>query len=112
MIRAPSSIASDTSAQISSSRVGQRRAAALDVVQAADDVGGEAGQVAVAVDVEDLGQLVVVDHRERQHDLAAGRRASARAGCASGPMRAGQRGDELLADRVQRRVGDLREQLA
>ena len=80
MIRAPSAIASDTSAQISSSRAGQRRAAALDVVEAAGDVGDEAGQVAVAVDVADLGQVVVVDHRERQHDLAARRRAPARAG--------------------------------
>jgi hypothetical protein len=43
-------------------------AAAVDVVQALTR-GREAGQVAVAVDVDDLGQLVVVEDRERQHDL-------------------------------------------
>ena len=69
------------------------------------------GHVAVAVDVADLGQVVVGDHRERQHHLAAGRRRRLeQVGLRADG--AGERGDELLADRVQRRVGDLREQLA
>ena len=60
------------------------RAAARDRVQARDPHAGEAGVVAVVVDVQDLRQLVVVDHRERQHDLAAVRRPPARAGCPPG----------------------------
>ena len=64
---------------------GQRRAAAVDVVEAAGHVGDEARHVAVTVDVPDLDQLVVGDHRERQHtwrhDAGVG---SSR--LASGPM--------------------------
>ncbi len=90
--------------------VRQRLAAALDGVQAARDVRGVARQVAVAVDVADLGQLVVGDHRERQHQLTTGRRRRVEQ-VGLGPDRGRQRGDELLADRVERRVGDLGEQL-
>ena len=46
-----------------------------DVVQSLDDVSGIAGQVTVRVDVDDLGQLVVVEHRERQDELSSGCRA-------------------------------------
>src|SRR5690606_39224612 len=51
----------------------QRLAAAGDVVQAGDDVRLEAGQVTLVVDVDDLGELVVVDHRIRQDEPAARR---------------------------------------
>ena len=87
-----------------------RDTAAAYRVEPADPRGLEAGQVAVVVDVQDLGQLVVVDHRERQHDLAArGRRADEQV--LLRPDQRAERGDELLADRVERRVGDLGEQL-
>ena len=49
----------------------QRRAAAGHPVPAVGHVGGEAGQVAVVVDTDDLGEVVVADHRVGQHDLAA-----------------------------------------
>jgi hypothetical protein len=52
----------------------QRRPAAVDVEVAGDPDGGVAGQVAVVVDVQDLGQLVVVDDRVGQEQLPAGRR--------------------------------------
>ena len=111
MMRAPRAIASETSTQISSRRRARRLAAALDVVQAAGDVGLEAGHVAVAVDVADLGQVVVGEHRERQHDLAA-RGGAGVEQVGLGADAARQRGDQLLADRVERRVGHLGEQLA
>ena len=69
MIRAPAAIAFDTSAQISSSLALQRRAAAVTSKRPGIDGDREARQVAVVVDVQDLGELVVVDDRERQHDL-------------------------------------------
>ena len=74
MTRAPAEIALETlvrSVSIASVSAG---AAAVDVEVAGDPDGGEAGQVAVVVDVQDLGQLVVVDDRERQVHLPAGRR--------------------------------------
>ena len=80
------------------------------VEPAVDDVRGEPGHVPVVVDVHELGQVLLADHRERQHDLAA----RGRAGVEQVLLGAGvgaERGDQLLADRVQRRVGDLREQL-
>ena len=110
MIRAPAAIALQTLVRSSSIACAQRRAAAVDVEVAGDPDGGEAGQVAVVVDVQDLGQLVVVDDRERQVHLPAGRRG----GLQQVLLRAEgatQAGDQLLADGVQRRVGHLREQL-
>ena len=66
--------------------------------------------VAVVVDVDDPGQVLVVEHRPRQHDLATRRRRRAQQVLLrSHDSR--QRGDDLLPDRVQRRIGDLREQL-
>ena len=62
------------------------------------------------VDVDDLGEVVVADHRVGQHDLAA----RGGAGLQQVLLGAGGRlqgGDKLLPDRVQRRVGDLGEQL-
>ena len=89
---------------------GHRRSPALDVVETARDVGDEAGHVAVTVDVTDLGQVVVGDDREGQHHLPArGRRRLEEVGL--GTDGAVERGDELLADRVQRRVRHLGEQL-
>jgi hypothetical protein len=73
-------------------------------------VRGEPGQVALVVDVHDLGQVVVVDHRIGKHDLAAGGRDRVQQ-VLLGPGDRAQRGDELFPDRVQRRVGHLREQL-
>jgi hypothetical protein len=73
-------------------------------------VGGETRQVAVVVNVNDLGEITGTDHRVRQHDLAAGHRARVE----QVVLRAGRGrkgGDEFLPDRVQWRVGDLREQL-
>jgi hypothetical protein len=60
--------------------------------------------------VDDLGQLVVVDDREGQHDLPAVRRVGVEQVALRADRRA-ERGDELLADRVQRRVRHLGEQL-
>ena len=87
-----------------------RLRAAVDLVETADDVRRIPRQVAVGVDVDDLGQLVVVDDRERQDQLARVRRGD-RQGVALGADGHAERGDELLADGVERRVRDLREQL-
>ncbi len=89
---------------------GQGLAAAGDPVEAGERGGLHAGHVAVGVDVDELGQLVVVDHREGQGDAAAGRGGRLQQ-VALRAERGQQRGDELLADGVQRRVGDLREEL-
>ena len=73
-------------------------------------MGRELGTVAVLVDVDELRQLVVVDDRERQLHLDA-RLRSRFEQVALGADRRRQRRDELLADRVERRVCDLREHL-
>ena len=90
--------------------LGHRRPAAGDPVQTVNPPGLEARQVAVVVDVVDLGQLVVVDHRERQHHLTTLRRGGLQQVALRADVGA-QGGDDLLPDRVQRRVRDLREQL-
>ena len=51
-----------------------------------DPDGGEAGQVAVVVDVQDLGQLVVVDDRERQERPAGSDAGPGSSRFCSGPM--------------------------
>ncbi|GAA3238308.1 hypothetical protein GCM10020256_58520 [Streptomyces thermocoprophilus] len=89
---------------------GEGVAAALHAVQAGEGGGLEAGHVAVGVDVDELGQLVVVDHGEGQGDRAAGGGVRFQQ-VAFGAEGGAQRGDEFLADGVQRRVGDLGEQL-
>ena len=70
----------------------------------------EAGELPVVVGVDDPRELVVVEDRERQRELAT----------AVGPgheqvrLRSDRRRDrrhDLFADGVERRVGDLREQL-
>ena len=88
----------------------QPRAALGRVEDTAHDVGGEARVLAVLVDLHDLGQVVVAEHRERHHDRAAAGRAGAEQVLLRAEL-ALQGGDQLLPDRVQRRVGDLREQL-
>src|SRR5213078_3174363 len=50
-------------------RGAQALAATGRVVAAVDHVRGETGQVALVVDVHDLGQVVVVDHGVGLHDL-------------------------------------------
>ena len=57
-----------------------------------------------------LRELVVVDHREVEHDLAGVLRRR-REQVALGPEAELQGGDDLLADRVERRVRHLRELL-
>ena len=69
------------------------------------------GRLAVLVDVEQLGQVVVVDDRHRAGRSGGTTRPSARAGCPRGRAVDGQRGDQLLADGVERRVGHLGEEL-
>ena len=88
----------------------QALAAAARVVAAVHHVGGEPGQVALVVDVHDLGQVVVADHRVGQHDLAAGGRHRLEQVLLRPGDRA-ERGDQLFPDRVERRVGHLGEQL-
>ena len=90
--------------------VAHRARPARDVVETANDVGGVARQVAVGVDVHDLGELVVVDDGEVEDELA-GVRGRRRQGVALGAEVGAERGDELLADRVERRVGHLGEEL-
>ena len=60
--------------------------------------------------MKDLGELVVVDDGEGQHDLSAVRRRDLQE-IALGPDHGGERGHDLLADGIQRRVGDLGEGL-
>ncbi len=60
--------------------------------------------------VHELAQLVVVDDRLVEEDLAA-RGGAGRQQVRLGADRAAERGHELLADRVERRVRDLGEQL-
>ena len=111
MIRAP---VLDRLADLVADRVErplQRQPATGDAVQAADRRrAASSGYVAVVVDVDDLGQLVVVDDRERQRQLAAALRARLQQ-VGLRPDRRADRGDDLFADGVERRVGDLGEQL-
>ena len=78
--------------------------------QAVDGEGPEARHVVVVVDVEELGELGVGEDRVGEHHLPARRRAGAQE-VSLGPHGAAHRGDQLLPDGVERRVGDLGEQL-
>jgi hypothetical protein len=91
-------------------RLAQRVPAAVHAVQTRDHVRRELGVLAVVVDVNELGQLVVVEDAVRQLDLATRRRARVEE-VALGSHRRRERRDELLTDRVERWVGDLCEQL-
>ena len=84
-MRAPAAIASEASRRTRSIAACQRRRPAVHFVQSGEDGAGEAGQVAVVVDVDQLGQLVVVDHRVRQLRCAGRTPGRGRAGSAPGP---------------------------
>ncbi len=73
-------------------------------------VGGESRQVTARVDVDDLGEVIVADHRVRHHDLPA-RGGSRLEQVLLGTGGRRQRGYEFFPDRVQRRVGHLGEEL-
>ncbi len=107
---APSSMAAPTWARTSSMAAPQGVAAPVHREQAVDGEGPEPRRRAVLVDVQELGQVVVVDDRHGEDDLAArvGRRLQQ---VRLGPEGRRQRGDQLLADGVERRVGHLGEQL-
>ncbi len=76
-----------------------------------DGEGPPARHQAVLVHIQQGGQLVVGEHGPRQHDLVAGVGTGGQQ-VALGTDRRRQRGDELLPDGVQGRVGDLGEELA
>ena len=80
----------------------------VDPVQTADRRGRRAARP--RIDVLDLRELVVVDHRKIEDDLACvlGSRVEQ---VALGSEAYRQRGDDLFADRIERRVGDLSEGL-
>ena len=90
-------------------RVGEAFAASFDVVEGPQHGGFKAGVVAVVVDVDDLVELVVVQHGPAQHDLAAGRGGRFEE-VLLGAHDAGHGGDDRFADGVQRRVGHLSEE--
>ena len=117
---APSAMASETrrrtlldgpAQRLAARRGGRARPPGLaHLEEPVDGEGLEARRLAVLVDVHQLGQVVAVDHRQRQQDLAA--RAAARleqVGLGADGGR--QRGHQLLADGVEGRVGHLGEEL-
>ena len=69
----------------------------------------EATVIALVVDVDDLGEFVVVQHRPRQQDLPAGGRRRIE-DVLLRTHHAGHRGDDFFADGVERRIGHLRKQ--
>ncbi|CAB4891171.1 unannotated protein [freshwater metagenome] len=79
-------------------------------VQATHDHRAQLFLRALVVDVDELGEVVVVQDRLGQHDLlaAVGTRVEQ---IALGTDGAAEAGDDLFTDRVERRVGDLGEQL-
>jgi len=89
----------------------QRLGAAGGIVEAGDDPGQPVRVVGALGQVNDLRQLLRVDHRGADDQLV-GRFGPRRQQIA---LRTGahlERGDQFLADGVQRRVGDLSEELA
>src|ERR1019366_5997855 len=82
----------------------QRLAASGGQVAPVYHTGGQPWLIAIVVNVDDLRQVTVADHRVGQHDLAAGCRAGLEE-VLLGPCRGLQRGDELLPDGIQRRGG-------
>ena len=110
MILAPSAIAAEISATQLVQLGRERRRSPVHLVQAAGHVGLISGQVALTIDLDDLAQGIVVQHRERQHQPATRRWARVEQ-VTFRTDRVVQRGHQLLADRIQRGVGHLREQL-
>ena len=109
-MRVPCSMASDASWQIRSSADRRPLAPVGHAIEPGEHLGLQARAGPVVVDVDDLGEFVVVDDRERQRQLAAALRSGFEQ-VGFGPDRRRHRGDDLFADRVQRRVGHLGEQL-
>ncbi len=88
----------------------QTGGAVANPVEPADPYRPEAGQVPVLVDREDLRQLVVVDHGVGQADLpATGRTRFEQVRLGADGRRDAR--DQLLPDRVERRIGHLGKQL-
>ena len=85
MMLAPSAIASDTCRQTLSMAASRPGPPFGHREQAVDGEAAEAGRLAVLVDVEQLGEVVVVDDRVRQGRSAGRSPARARAG--SAPVR-------------------------
>ena len=88
----------------------QRQPSSGHPVQPLDDVRPQARVATVVVGVDDLGQLVVVDDRVRQGELAAALRAGREQVVLRTDGRRHRRHD-LLADGVEGRVGHLGEEL-
>ena len=88
----------------------ERQPTAGHPVQPLDDVRPQAREATVVVGVDDLRQLVVVDDRVRQGELAAALRAG-REQVVLGADRRRHRRHDLLADGVEWRVGHLGEEL-
>ena len=88
----------------------QRSAAAGNWIQSRHPSGSQSWLITVCVDVKNLGEIVVRDHRERQPQLPAVGGVNLQH-VAFRPNAGAQRGHDLLADGIQRRVGDLSEQL-
>ena len=110
MMLAPSAIASDTWPQTFSSAASRPGPAPGDGEQAVDGEALEARRLAVLVDIDELGEVVVVDDRVRERDLPAGLGLGLEQ-VALGPDGRLERGHELLADGVEGRVRHLREEL-
>jgi len=85
--------------------------ALIELVQPVDHLRRIARRLAGTVDAYQLGQLVRVEDREVDHDLPAAVRARVEQ-VPLRPDRAREARHELLTDRVERRIGDLGEQLA
>ncbi len=88
--------------------LGEALGAVVDAVETTDDV--RRAPSASGLEVLDLGELVVVDHGEVEQDLTRVLRSGVEQ-VALGPEPQLHRGDDLFADRVQRRVRHLREGL-
>jgi hypothetical protein len=82
----------------------------VDGIEARDDLGTKVAEAAVAVDADELGQLIVVEDRVADEDLTA-RLGPWCEQVAFGSDRTANRGHQFFTDRVERRVGDLRELL-
>ena len=80
-------------------------------VEAVEPLDGVGEPLAVlGADPDDLREFVVVDHREVEHDLTRVLGGGVEE-VALGSQSETHRGDDLFADRVERRVGDLGERL-
>ena len=88
----------------------QRRPATSDSVETLDDVRLKTREFAVVVGVDDFGQLVVVDDRERKRELSTAFWTGVEH-VRLRPDRRRHRRHHFFTDRIERRVRDLGEQL-